>query len=77
MVPRRYWVVSPGLLSSIFWLFIPYEMCQGLVVLAHKVSEVKKYQKTKIYKIIFIFLDILSQIWYNISILMTVWELAQ
>ena len=54
------------------------EMCRGLVVLAHKVSEVKKYQKTKIYKNYFyFFLDILSQIWYNISILMTVWELAQ
>jgi len=30
-------------------------MCQGLVVLAHKVSEVKKYQKTKIYKNYFLF----------------------
>ena len=57
---------------------MPSEMVSGLVVLAHKVSEVKKYQKTKIYKIYFyFFLDILSQIWYNISILMTVWELAQ
>ena len=33
-----------------FCLFIPCEMCSGLVVLAHKVSEVKKYQKTEIFK---------------------------
>ena len=30
-------------------------MVSGLVVLAHKVSEVKKYQKTKIYKNYFYF----------------------
>jgi len=39
-------------------------MVSGLVVLAHKVSEVKKYQKTKIYKIknlkILIIYDIIS-----------------
>ena len=53
-------------------------MVSGLVVLAHKVSEVKKYQKTKIYKNYFyFFLDILSQIWYNIRVLMTVIEVAQ
>ena len=57
---------------------MPSEMFSGLVVLAHKVSEVKKYQKTKIYKNYFyFFLDILSQIWYNMRVLMTVIEVAQ
>ena len=50
-------LVTPKVLPSVsgvtlmlFCLFIPYEMCQGLVVLAPLLSEVKKYQKIKIYK---------------------------
>jgi len=53
-------------------------MCSGLVVLARKHPEVKKYQKTKISKIKkYENLKNYKNPWYNIPVLMTVGELAQ
>ena len=70
-------VMFSGLVFSIL------EMCRGLVVLARRPPEVKKYQKTKISKIKISKIKKYENLknyknpWYNIPVLMTVGELAQ